>query len=107
MREELAAAAADAEVSIRRGIRTVAATDGLISLRAGYPTVTLASIDDTKLPRNYHWPSDTPDGLDWRTIEDAIVVCERFLRRRAGGDTLSPSQARRSNRCHASASSSI
>ena len=94
IREALAAAAADAGVTVRRGIRTVAATDGLISLRAGYPTVTLASIDDTKLPRNYHWPSDTPDGLEWRTIEDAIVVCERFLRRRAAGDTLSASKGR-------------
>ncbi len=83
MREELAAAAADAGVSVARGLRTVAATDGLISLRAGYPTVTLASIDDTKLPRNYHWPTDTPDALEWQTIEDAIAVCERFLRRRA------------------------
>jgi Iap family predicted aminopeptidase len=89
IREELAAAAADAGVRIARGLRTVAATDGLISLRAGYPTVTLASVDDTKLPRNYHWPSDTPDGLDWRTIEDAIAVTEAFLRRRAAGDTLS------------------
>jgi Peptidase family M28 len=90
MREELAAAAADAGVPVARGLKTVAATDGLISLRAGYPTVTLASIDYTKLPRNYHWPTDTPDALDWGTIEAAIAVCEQFLRRRAGGTTLSP-----------------
>lgn len=83
MRAELAAAAADVGVSARRGLRTVAATDGLISLRAGYPTVTLASIDETKLPRNYHWPTDAPDALEWQTIDDAIAVCERFLRRRA------------------------
>jgi hypothetical protein len=94
MREDLAAAAADAGVTVRRGIRTVAATDGLVSLRAGYPTVTLASVDDTKLPRNYHWPTDTPDALDWRTIEEAIAVCERFLHRRAAGSTLSSSQRR-------------
>lgn len=83
MREELAAAADDAGVKIERGLRTVAATDGLISMRAGYPTVTLASVEDTKLPLNYHWPSDTPEALRWDTIEQAIEVCDRFLRRRA------------------------
>lgn len=83
MREELAAAAAEAGVEIERGLRTVAATDGLISMRAGYRTVTLASIDDTKLPLNYHWPSDRPEALHWDTIERAIEVADRFLRRRA------------------------
>jgi acetylornithine deacetylase/succinyl-diaminopimelate desuccinylase-like protein len=82
MREELAAAAAEAGVSVTRGLRTVAATDGLISMRAGYPTVTLASIDESGLPRNYHWPTDAPDALDWSTLEGAIAVAERFLRRR-------------------------
>jgi hypothetical protein len=83
MREELAEAAAEAGVTVRRGLRTVAATDGLIALRAGYPTVTLASIEATGLPLNYHWPSDLPEALHWDTIEQAIAVCDRFLRRRA------------------------
>jgi Zn-dependent M28 family amino/carboxypeptidase len=89
MRRALAVAAADAGVGIRRGLRTVAATDGLIALRAGYPVVTLASVDYNELPLNYHWPSDTPDALHWETIADAIAVSERFLRRRARGDRLS------------------
>jgi hypothetical protein len=89
MREWLADAAAAAGVEVRRGIQTVAATDAIIALRAGYPTVTLASVDTTKLPLNYHWPSDTPDGLHWGSIEGAIAVCERFLRQRAGRDSLS------------------
>jgi Iap family predicted aminopeptidase len=80
MREKLAAAAARAGVSVRRGLRTVAATDGLIALRAGYPVVTLASIDDTGLPLNYHWPSDRPEALHWETIEQAIDVSEELLR---------------------------
>jgi hypothetical protein len=83
LRDELAAAAADAGVSIERGLRTVAATDGLVSMRRGYPTVTLASVDYTKMPLNYHWPSDTPEALHWETVEQAISVCDRFLRRRA------------------------
>ena len=83
MREELAAAASEAGVTVERGIRTVAATDGLISMRRGYPTVTLASVDYTKMPLNYHWPSDTPEALNWETVKQAIAVSDRFLRRRA------------------------
>jgi hypothetical protein len=88
MRDALAAAAARAQVPIKRGLRTVAATDALVALREGYPVVTLASVDYTKLPLNYHWPSDVPDALHWQTIEDATAVCERFLRSRAGSDRL-------------------
>ena len=89
MREALATAAADAGVSVRRGLRTVAATDAVIALRAGYPVATLASVEDTKLPLNYHWPSDTPAALCWETIADAIAVCDRLLRQHERGDTLS------------------
>jgi hypothetical protein len=88
-REELAAAARAAGVPIGRGLRTVASTDALIALRAGYRVGTLASVDYTKFPLNYHWPSDVPDALHWRTIEDAIAVCTSFLRDRAARDTLS------------------
>ena len=89
MREALANAAADAGVPVRRGLRTVAATDAVIALRAGYPVATLASVEDTKLPLNYHWPSDTPEALHWDTISDAIAVCDRLLRQRERRDTLS------------------
>jgi hypothetical protein len=80
MREALAEAAADAGVRIGRGIRTVAATDGIIALRSGYQVVTLASVTDAKLPLNYHWPSDVPEELRWDTIGDAIAVCDSFVR---------------------------
>jgi hypothetical protein len=98
MREALAAAAAAKGVEVTRGLRTVAASDALIALRAGYPVATLASIDYTKLPLNYHWPSDTPQALHWQTIEDAIAVCEQFLRERAHA----PAQDSRASRSSAS-----
>lgn len=88
LRDALAAAAEAEGIEIGRGIRTVAATDGLIALRAGYPVVTLASVTDAKLPLNYHWPNDVPEELDWGTLERAIRVCERFLRQRAQGASL-------------------
>ena len=79
-REALARAGAEAGVELTRGLRTVAATDALIALRAGYATCLLGGVDETKFPANYHWPSDTPDNLDWSSIEDAVEVCLRYVR---------------------------
>jgi peptidase M28-like protein len=81
-REQLAAAAQEVGVELVRGLRTVAATDALVALRRGYRTATLASIDASKFPSNYHWPSDTPENLDWSTIERAFAVVDRFVRAR-------------------------
>jgi acetylornithine deacetylase/succinyl-diaminopimelate desuccinylase-like protein len=80
-REALSAAGEAAGVRLRRGLRTVAATDGLIALRAGYPTCTLGGVDETKFPLNYHWPTDTPDNLHWESVEAALAVCEAYVRR--------------------------
>jgi len=90
MCDALAAAADQAGVSIERGAKTVAATDALVALRAGYPVVTLASMEDTKLPLNYHWPNDVPENLRWPTIERAIDVSEQFVRMRAAVSRPSP-----------------
>jgi hypothetical protein len=79
-REALARAGAAAGVPLRRRLRTVAATDALVALRAGYPTCTLGGVDDTKFPSNYHWPSDTPDNLSWDSVEGALRVCEAYVR---------------------------
>jgi hypothetical protein len=78
-RERLARAGEQAGVQLIRGLRTVAATDALIALRAGYPTCTLGGVDETKFPSNYHWPSDTPDNLDWSSVEDAVEISLRYL----------------------------
>ncbi len=83
-RRRLADAAAALEVELVRGLRTVAATDALVALRRGYAAATLASIDETKFPANYHWPSDTPENLDWGTMQRAFAVTERFVRAAAG-----------------------
>jgi hypothetical protein len=78
-RRRLAEAGDAAGVELARGLRTVAATDALIALRRGYGAATLASIDWTGFTSNYHWPSDTPENLDWGTIERSYAVVDRFL----------------------------
>lgn len=83
-RDRLARAAGDAGVHLHRGLRTVAATDGLVTLVRGIPTACLAGVDpETWFPANYHWPTDTPDNLDWDRIEDCAAVCDAWLRRLA------------------------
>jgi hypothetical protein len=79
-RERLAAAGRGAGVELRRGLRTVAATDALIALRAGYQACTLGAVDETKFPANYHWASDVPDNLDWSSVEGAVAVSEAYVR---------------------------
>jgi len=55
-------------------------TDGLESLAAGYPTVTLCSVTDLKQPANYHWPTDLPQNVELDTVADAIRLCEAVIR---------------------------
>ena len=57
------------------------ATDGLIALRAGYPTVTFGSVDEFKIPTNYHWPTDTAANVDYGTVEEAARLCRRLIER--------------------------
>jgi hypothetical protein len=79
-RDALGRAGAAAGVELTRGLRTVAATDALIALRAGYRACLLGGVDETKFPAQYHWPNDTPDNLDWSSIEDAVDVCLEYVR---------------------------
>ncbi len=62
------------------------ATDGLIPLKAGYPTVMIGSVDEYKLPTNYHWPTDTPDMVDYGTVENTARLCHRMVERTAAGE---------------------
>ena len=72
-------AAADEDVELVRGLRFRNATDGLISMKAGFPTVMLGSITHLKAPSNYHWPTDTAENVDYRTVARATLVCRRTI----------------------------
>jgi Zn-dependent M28 family amino/carboxypeptidase len=47
----------DLGVHLVPNLRLRNASDGLIALRAGYPTVMFGSVDEFKIPTHYHWPS--------------------------------------------------
>jgi Zn-dependent M28 family amino/carboxypeptidase len=65
---------------VRRGMRSRASTDAVIPSRAGYPTVTLTSMDRYKALSNYHQMSDVPENVDFRTVEQALVVTDAVAR---------------------------
>jgi hypothetical protein len=68
------AAAADAGVSLRRGMRFTFATDGLVPLRQGYQVATVGSVTEYLVPANYHWPTDTADNVDYGSVADAAEL---------------------------------
>jgi hypothetical protein len=59
------------------------ATDGIVALKAGYPTAALASVDKYKTPTHYHWPTDTADNVHYRQVADAARLCEAVVLRLA------------------------
>jgi hypothetical protein len=80
----VAECARDAGVHLRRGLRTTYATDGLIPLRASYPAVSIGSVNELLVPSNYHWPTDTPDRVDYGTVRSALELALRVAQRLAG-----------------------
>jgi hypothetical protein len=57
------------------------ATDGVIALDAGYQCAAMCSVTDLKQPSNYHWPTDTPENVNYDTLADACRLVEAIVRR--------------------------
>jgi hypothetical protein len=83
VRDLLAAAAGEAGVPLRRGLRLGFATDALSALRAGLRAATLASCDEYKMPSNYHSQADVPRNVDFGTVAAATTVARAAIRRAA------------------------
>jgi len=82
-KERVAAAARDAGVHLRRGIRFTFATDGLVSLRQGYQVAAIGSVTEYLVPANYHWPTDTADNVDYASVEDSVEIVMAMIARSA------------------------
>lgn len=74
LKELITAAAADAGVHVRRGLRFTFATDALIPLRQGFRVAGLGSINEWLVPSNYHAPTDTADNVDYASVQGAVDV---------------------------------
>jgi hypothetical protein len=79
--DRVSAIAGELGLELRRNLRTRTGTDGYVPLKAGYQTVSLASCDRFKQIPDYHLPTDTPDRVQWDTVEHARRLCEALLTR--------------------------
>lgn len=86
----IAACAADEGVELRQGLRMRLGTDGLLAIRHGFAAALLTSIDDHGTASNYHWPSDTPDRVDYDRLADAVSLCDAVVRRLAADGATPP-----------------
>ena len=89
-RDLVARCAERAGVDVQRGLRFRNATDGLIALRAGYPCAALVSVDEFKVPTDYHWPTDTADRVDYARVADGARLCLELVRELAPAAAARP-----------------
>lgn len=85
-KERVAAAAHDAGVRLRRGMRFTFATDGLVPLRQGYETASIGSMTEHLVPSNYHWPSDTAENVNYTSVANAVQIVMATIARSANGE---------------------
>jgi Iap family predicted aminopeptidase len=45
-----------------------------VPLRAGYPIASIGSVNEHMVPSNYHWPTDTPDRVDYDSVAGAVEL---------------------------------
>ena len=79
----VADAAAEAGVHLRRGLRFRNATDGLVALQHGLPAAMIGSVDEFKMPTDYHWPTDTADRVNYTSVAGAARLCRALAGRLA------------------------
>jgi hypothetical protein len=72
--------AADLGIWLYPNLRLRNATDGVYPLAAGYQCAALCSCTRLKQPANYHWPTDVPENVDYRTVADAIRLVQAVIR---------------------------
>jgi hypothetical protein len=85
-KERVAAAAHDAGVRLRRGMRFTFATDGLVPLRQGYEAAAIGSMTEHLVPSNYHWPSDTAENVNYTSVANAVQIVMATIARSANGE---------------------
>jgi acetylornithine deacetylase/succinyl-diaminopimelate desuccinylase-like protein len=79
-RNLVARVAEDAGVELRRNMRARTSTDAVVPSHAGYPTATIASMTAWKGLSNYHKPTDTPENVDYGTVDQAATLADAVVR---------------------------
>jgi hypothetical protein len=60
-------------------------TDAQVPLARGYRALSVMAFDEHGALPNWHWPTDTPDAVDVTTMESALDLLVRTVRRLAAG----------------------
>jgi hypothetical protein len=68
-------------IDVHPDLRFRNATDGLIALKAGFDAAMLGSVDEYKIPTDYHWPTDTADRVDYGSVADSARLCALAIER--------------------------
>jgi len=71
----------DLGIFLYRELRTRNSSDSLLPLRDGYKCALFASCDDLKAPTNYHWYTDTPENVDYETVDEMARISLELVRR--------------------------
>jgi hypothetical protein len=71
----------DLGIFLYRELRTRNSSDSLLPLRDGYKCALFASCDDLKAPTNYHWYTDTPENVDYETVDEMARLSLELTRR--------------------------
>src|SRR3970040_878461 len=74
-----AEAAAEEEFAGGRGLRSAPfLTDAYVAGLHGIPALTVLSLDEDESVRSYHWPSDTLENVDARSLEQGYRLSRRL-----------------------------
>jgi hypothetical protein len=77
-------AAARAGLAKPRRFTIGAWTDPVLALMAGFRTISLLSVRERGFT-NYHLPADTPDRVDWHSVEDCLRLAGAIAAEWAAG----------------------
>ena len=56
-------------------------TDGLAFSLRGFPAITFGSLDEESLVKNYHWHTDIPEHVDYRSVAEAKGFLRSYVER--------------------------
>ena len=70
--------------SAPRRFRLGGYTDPALARIAGLPTISMLSLRGNAF-NDYHLPSDTPEHVDWQSVDRCLQIAEATVRRWAAG----------------------
>lgn len=73
--------AEDLGIELEPNLRNRNATDAVVPLAAGYECAAIVSVTRLHQIANYHWPTDTPERVDYDTLADSVRLSDAVVRR--------------------------